>query len=180
MRTRSTARLAAILLTLLSILCLLGCRQASPPRYFSYLDTPAQATLTGKINGVAFAATLYSQGRGGSTAQSIPSLSLTFTAPESLAGMTMQYRAETKEWSLSLDDLSGKTDAAGLGMVAAILLCEQPIQATKQVQNSIVLTLLDGTELMLDKATGIPLRATVAKEGRAIEIVVVTWEKEKI
>ncbi|MBQ7397986.1 MAG: hypothetical protein IJW09_04065, partial [Clostridia bacterium] len=65
MKKRTILRLAATLCAILSLLCLPGCQSRSPTRYFSYLDSPAHATLTGKINGIPFAATLYGEGRGG-------------------------------------------------------------------------------------------------------------------
>ena len=176
MKKQTVARLAASILLLLIMLCLFGCQKSSPARYFSYLDAPAQATLTGKMVGVPFAATLYSKGRASGAAQSMPDLSLTFTSPASLAGMTLTYRAETEDWSLSLGELAGITDTDGLGKIAAVLLCEQGIRSSVRGQGTVTLTLLDGTVLMLDEATGKPLRATYARDGRVIEITVVAWE----
>ena len=176
MKHQTVLRFAAAVLLLLTVLCLLGCRKNSPARYFCYLDAPARATLTGKMGGLPFAATLYSEGRVGSAAQYMPDVALTFTSPPSLAGMTLTYRAEVDEWSLSLGELSGITDTDGLGKIAAVLLCEQGIRSSVQGQGTVTLTLLDGTVLTLDEKTGKPLGATYARDGRVIEITVVGWE----
>ena len=176
MKKRTILRLAATLCAILSLLCLLGCRSRSPTRYFSYLDSPVHATLTGKINGISFAATLYSEGKEAGGARGMPDTHLTFTAPDSLAGVSVRYRAETGDWSISLDDLSGEGDAAGLGAIASMLLCEQAITANTRRQSTVALTLVDGTVLTLDEATGKPIGATLSTNGRVIEITVVRWE----
>lgn len=176
MKKRAILRLAAELLIILSLLCLPGCQSRSPTRYFSYLDSPMHATLTGKINGIPFAATLYSEGREEGSARGMPDAHLTFTAPDALAGVSVRYRAETGNWSISLDDLAGESDAAGLGAIASMLLCKQAITSSTCGQNTIALTLLDGTVLTLDEATGKPLGATRSTGGRVIEITVVRWE----
>ncbi|MBE6660650.1 MAG: hypothetical protein E7605_04525 [Ruminococcaceae bacterium] len=176
MKKRTIVRLAAALLIILSLLCLPGCQSRSPTRYFSYLDSPMHATLTGKINGIPFAATLYSEGREAGGARGMPDAALTFTAPDTLAGVSVRFRAETGEWSLSLDDLAGEIDAAGLGAIASMLLCEQAITSSTRRQSTVTLTLADGTVLTLDEATGKPLGATRSTDGRVIEITVVRWE----
>jgi hypothetical protein len=101
---------------------------------------------------------------------------LTFTAPDALAEVSVRYRADTGEWSISLDDLAGEGDAAGLSTIASMLLCEQAITSSTRGQNTIALTLLDGTVLTLDEATGKPIGATRSTDGRVIEITVVKWE----
>jgi hypothetical protein len=158
------------------MLCLLGCQKGSPARYFSYLDVPARATLTGKVSGVSFAEILYSEGREEGSMEYMSNACLTFTAPDALAGVSVRYRADTGEWSISLDDLAGEGDAAGLSTIASMLLCEQAITSSTRGQNTIALTLLDGTVLTLDEATGKPIGATRSTGGRVIEITVVKWE----
>ena len=176
MKKRTILRLAATLCAILSLLCLPGCRNRSPTRYFSYLDSPAHATLTGKINGIPFAATLYGEGREEGNARGMPDAALTFTAPDALAGVSVRFRAETGNWLLSLDDLAGESDAAGLGAIASMLLCEQAITSSTRRQSTVALTLADGTVLTLDEATSKPLGATRSTDGRVIEITVVRWE----
>lgn len=174
-------RAAVMILTVLSVICLLGCRADTPARYFGYLDLPAQVSLTGRVDGLDFSATLYSHGRETKTTsaegiRTLPSLSMTFTAPSSLAGLTLSYTAETDAWLLSFDGLSGKTDEKGLGAIVSVLMKERAIQATTRASGTILLTLTDGTHLTLDEQTGLPQRAVLAVDGRAIEVTVVHWQ----
>ena len=167
-----------ILLWLLAILTLIGgtsCqRQQESRRYFSYLDTPAKATLTGHINSLDFSAVLETQGRNenGST-----DAKLTFTSPESLSGVCLVCRNGV--WSASLGSLTGETGAGGLGRIPALLIEERAVRATRAMGETLVLTLSDGASLVLDEKTGIPLQAEWNDGARAIEIIIAEWRGER-
>jgi hypothetical protein len=176
--------MTVIILTVLMVVCLLGCHADTTARYFSYLDLPAQVSLTGRVDGLDFSATLYSHGRGTKAApnegkRELPSLSMTFTAPSSLTGLTLTYTAETGAWQLSFDGLNGETDEKGLGAIVSVLMKERAIQTTTRKSGTILLTLTDGTHLTLDEQTGLPQRAVLAVDGRAIEVTVVHWEADE-
>lgn len=169
---RALAAFFACVLTLTAI----GCGRAAPARYFSYLDAPFCATLTGKINGLTFAATLKSEGR--EAAGDMPAFALSFTAPESLAGMEVRYHPDTGLRTF-LFELEGETDGEGLGMISDLLLLERAVNRSRREAGSVVLSLDDGGELWLDGKTGLPQRATFAKEGRIVEVFVVDWQKNE-
>lgn len=151
---------------------LVGCGKATP-RYFSYLDTPFCATLSGKMDGLAFAATLTSEGRD--TVGVMPAATMTFTSPASLVGVEVQYYPETG-WKVRLGDLEGQTDGDGLGLIASLLLSERAVSTSRCEAGSVILALDGGAELWLDEKTGLPQRATFIGDGRAIEVAVVGWE----
>ncbi|MBE6620930.1 MAG: hypothetical protein E7625_06185 [Ruminococcaceae bacterium] len=146
-------------------------RQEGSRRYFAYLDTPAKATLTGHVNSLAFSAVLETQGRNenGST-----DAKLTFTSPESLSGVCLVCRDGV--WSASLGSLTGENGAGGLGRIPALLIEERAVRSTKAEGETVALTLSDGARLILDKKTGVPLRAEWSDGHRAIDMVIVEWE----
>lgn len=164
------------ILGLLAILMLIGStacrRQEGSRRYFAYLDAPAEATLTGHVNTLAFTATLEIQGRGES---GTVNAKLTFTSPDSLAGISLV--CQNGVWSASLGTLTGETGAEGLGRIPALLIEERAVRSTKVAENTLVLALSDGANLFLDKKTGVPLRAEWNDGARAIEVIVVAWRE---
>ena len=164
---------------LLACFLLIGgtsCREAGQGRrYFAYLDAPAKAELTGKINSLCFSATLETAGRG---ADSTVDAALTFVAPDSLAGVTLVCRNGT--WSASLGLLTGEADGEGLARVATLLTEERAVRSSKSEGNCTVLTLSDGATLVLDAKTGAPLRAAWSDGGRAIEVVIVSWKERSL
>ncbi len=156
----------------LLVLCFVCCGKPAA-RYFSYLDAPFCATLSGKIDGLAFAATLTSEGRA--AVGTMPAATMTFTSPASLAGVEVRYYPETG-WKVHLGDLEGGTDGEGLGLIASLLLSERAVNASRREAGSIILTLDGGVELWLDEKTSLPQRATFVGNGRAVEVAVVVWE----
>lgn len=164
-----------VLLGVLAILMLIGStacrRQETSRRYFAYLDAPAEATLTGHVNALAFTATLETQGRGEGGAVNAK---LTFTSPGSLAGISLV--CQNGIWSASLGTLVGETGARGLGRIPTLLIEERAVRSSKAAENALVLALSDGANLFLDKKTGIPLRAEWNDGARAIEVIVVDWK----
>lgn len=165
-----------MLLWLLAILTLIGgtsCqRQQESRRYFAYLDTPAKATLTGHINSLDFSAVLETQGRG---ENGTANAKLTFTSPESLAGICLACRDSV--WSTSLGSLTGETGAGGLGRIPAMLIEERAVRSTKVAGDTLALTLSDSASLILDKKTGVPLRAEWNDGARSIEVIIVEWRE---
>lgn len=168
--------MGALFLVLTLLGGLLGCRKPAA-RYFSYLDAPFCAELAGKIDGLAFAATLESEGRAttGTMPAGMPAATLTFTSPATLAGVEVQYYPETG-WKARLGDLEGGTDGEGLGLIASLLLSERAVNASRREAGSIILTLDGGAELCLDEKTNRPTRVTCAEGGRSVEVAVVDWQ----
>lgn len=165
-------RTGALVLVLALLGCLLGCGKPAA-RYFSYLDAPFCATLAGKIDGLAFAATLESEGR--EAVGTLPAATLTFTAPASLAGIQVQVYPETG-WKIQLGDLQGTTDGTEMGEVAALLLVERSVSGTRREAGCVILSLDGGVTLYLDEKTNRPTRVTCAANGRLVEVAVVGWE----
>ncbi len=171
MKNRVT-RAGLMLLVVALLLSLFGCGKPAA-RYFSYLDAPFCATLTGKIDGLAFAATLDSEGR--EEVGTPPTATLTFSAPLSLAGIKVCFYPETG-WKTSLGDLQGASGGEGMGQVAALLLTERSVSGTRREAGCVILTLDGGAELWLDEKTGLPHRVTYIGDGRSVEVAVVGWE----
>lgn len=171
MKQRLT-RAGLLLLTVALLFSFHSCQKPAA-RYFAYLDAPFCATLSGKLDGLCIAATLESEGRN--TVGVMPACTLTFTVPASLAGVKVQFYPETG-WKAFLGDLEGPTDGEGLGQIACLLITERAVTAHRREAGSVILSLDGGTELTLDEKTGRPVRATYAKDGRAIEVAVVGWE----
>ena len=169
---RPIRRALSLLLSLVLLGCLWGCGKPAA-RYFSYLDAPFRATLAGKIDGLAFAATLTSEGRD--TVGVMPAATMTFTSPASLAGIEVQFYPETG-WKVALGDLSLAADDAGMGEVAALLLAERAIRTTRREAGCVILSLDGGVTLYLDEKTNRPVRVTRAEDGRVLEVTVVGWE----
>jgi hypothetical protein len=165
-------RMGALFLVLTLLGGLWGCRKPAA-RYFSYLDAPFCAELAGKIDGLAFAATLTSEGRA--TVGTMPAATLTFTSPASLAGVEVQYYPETG-WKARLGDLEGAADGTGMGEVAALLLTERSVSATRREAGCVILSLDGGVTLYLDEKTNRPIRVTCAANGRLVEVAVAGWE----
>jgi hypothetical protein len=165
-------RMALLALTAALLVCLTACGKPAP-RYFSYLDSPFGATLSGKLDGLAFSATLESEGR--TSVGVMPACTLTFTSPASLAGIEVQFYPETG-WKVALGDLEGQTDGEGLGMIASLLLTERAVSESRREAGCVILTLDGGVELTSDEKTGLPTRVTYIKDGRSVEVAVVGWK----
>ena len=163
-----------VFLLLLALLLSVGassCGQGEGNRpYFSYLDAPAQASLTGRINNLSFCArlTLAGQGEGG-----VVDATLIFDAPESLKGITITARGG--EWAASLGALTGESGADGLGRIAALFCVERAVRSSTASGDTVTLTLSDGATLVLDRQSGRPLFASHSDGGRVIEVTVVEW-----
>ena len=169
-------RMGALFLVLTLLGGLLGCGKPAA-RYFSYLDAPFCAELAGKVDGLSFAATLASEGRAttGAMPAGMPAATLTFTSPATLAGMEVRFCPETG-WKVTLGDLEGAADGTGMGEVAALLLTERSVSATRREAGCVILSLDGGVTLYLDEKTNRPVRVTCAANGRLVEVAVVGWE----
>ena len=146
-------------------------RQERGRPYFSYLDAPARASLTGRINNLSFSARLTIAGRGEG---GVVDATLIFDAPESLRGVTIA--AQNGEWSASLGALTDGNSAEGLGRVAALLCVERAVRSSASSGDTVTLTLSDGATLVLDRQSGRPLSASLSDAGRAIEVTVAEWK----
>jgi hypothetical protein len=165
-------RLFLFLLILLLSVGVSSCgRQEGNRTYFSYLDAPAKAALTGRINSLSFAArlTLTGRGEGG-----VVDATLVFDAPESLRGVAITARGG--EWSTSLGVLTGENSAEGLGRIASLFCVERAVRSSASSGDTITLTLSDGATLVLDRQSGQPLSASLSDGGRAIEITIAEWQ----
>jgi hypothetical protein len=165
-------RMALVVLTAVLLFCTAACGKTAP-RYFSYLDSPFCATLSGKLDGLAFAATLTSEGRA--SVGVLPASVLTFTSPPSLAGVKVQCDPEAG-WKVTFGDLEGQTDGEGMGLIASLLLSERAVSTSRREAGCVILTLDGGVELWLDEKTGLPQRATFIGDGRSVEVAVMGWE----
>ena len=161
---------------LLGVLLLAACgRQSTHVRYFSYLDEPIELALSGKLDGIPFTATLHSKGRA-SVEGDLPStmsasFTLTYLSPPALAGVRVEYDADTNQTSLSLDGLHAQGDVyAALGEVARLLLTESPVtSARRQQDGSICFETMDGAQRTLDEG-GRPTHLVWSGEGRSVEV----------
>ena len=168
---------------LLCVLLLGACKGGDKVRYFSYLDEGASMSLSGKLDGTPFTATLHSEGRAtaqGDLTQSNTDFTLTYLSPPALAGVRVQYDAHTNQTSLSLGELHAQGEVyAALGTPAALLLGESPVTSARQEQDgSIRFETMDGAHRTLDKS-GRPTQLVWSGEGRTIEVRVEEWTDEK-
>lgn len=159
---------------LLCVLLLGACKGGDKVRYFSYLDEGASMSLSGKLDGTPFTATLRSEGRRaekGDLTQTGASFTLTYLSPPALAGVRVQYDADTNQTKLSFGELHAQGEVyAALGTPAALLLGESPVTSARREKNgSIYFETMDGAHRTLDKS-GRPTQLTWSGEGRTIEV----------
>jgi hypothetical protein len=168
---------------LLCVLLLGACKGGDKVRYFSYLDEPIELALSGKLDGTPFTATLRSEGRttaAGDLTQSNTDFTLTYLSPPALAGVRVEYDADTNQTRISFGELHAQGEVyAALGTPAALLLGESPVTSARREKNgSIYFETMDGAHRTLDKS-GRPTQLTWSGEGRTIEVRVEEWTDEK-
>lgn len=177
---RRTALLS--IAVLMSLFCAACSHRA--PHYFSYLDTPAEAQLSGTLGEVDFTARLTSGGRA-AVAGALPlgcDFSLTYHSPTALAGVRVDYAAATGEITVSLGSLkaqgtSGREAYAALAAPGVLLLTESAVQSTTaQSDGSHLIVTADGARRLLS-ADGTPISLTQTADGRRVAVEVVSMER---
>lgn len=161
---------------LLCVLLLGACKGGDKVRYFSYLDEPIELALSGKLDGTPFIATLHSKGRAtaqGDLTQSNTDFTLTYLSPPALAGVRVEYDADTNQTRISFGELHAQGEVyAALGTPATLLLCESPVTSARREKNgSIYFETMDGATRVIDQ-NGRPMQLVWSGEGRSIEVSV--------
>ena len=162
---------------LLAALMLAACgSQSTRVRYFSYLDEGTEYALSGKLDGLPFTATLQSGGRDraqGDLTQSSADFTLTYLSPPALAGIRVEYDADTNQTRISFGELHAQGEVyAALGAPAALLLGESPVTSARREKNgSIYFETMDGARRTLG-TDGKPTHLTWSGEGRSIEVLI--------
>ncbi len=175
---RHTLRLTLVLgiLVWFAVGCSSG--KSFPHRHFAYLDEPAHATLTGHIDGMAFAAELWWGGEMNvAEAADAPIARLIFTEPSTLCGVEIQ-RAANSEVTAALGELHSPCTTEGMGMLIELICTEQSVLScrTDTQNDTLCVELEDGACLLLDTKEARPLQFKKTANGRAIEIVVTDWQ----
>lgn len=171
--------LLAALLVLLS-----GC--ASKGSSFSDLNGPIRLALTGKQDGMQVRALLQSEGRREQDAPTdVPDFTLTYLAPDALAGVRVSYRSD-EGYTVSLGELQAQGEAfEALGRIGYVLLCESAVESRTrqawqgqdgQTRDAVVLQTVDGATRWYDAKTGFPLALSCTADGHAIELTVIPGE----
>lgn len=166
-----------------ALLLLCSCtRGADKTRYFAYLDAPAQCALSGNINGTPFRATLQSEGRSvasGEIADCSADFTLTYLAPDALAGVKVSYDGKNKVYQVTLGELHAKGEAyAALGDVGALLMTESAVTSTSRTQDGgISFDTMDGAARVIDEQ-GRPVSVRRCDGGRCIEVEICDWRQE--
>ena len=164
-------RCAVLLAALLFVAC--GSK-STHVRYFSYLEGPVELALSGKLNGTPFTATLRSGGRSaaqGDLTQSSADFTLTYLSPPALAGVRIDYDADTGKLCVRLGELRAQGEVyAALGAPALLLLTESPVSSARRNEDgSIYFETMDGARRTLDES-GRPTYLCWSGEGRSVEV----------
>ncbi len=174
-------RMSSVLLGLLLLLTACG-RTNRPPHYFSYMDVPAEASLSGTLGDVTFCALLKSAGRAngvGAGSSLSCDFTLTYLSPEALAGVRVDYTAATGKIAVALGDLcaTGETYAA-LATPGLLLLTESSVlTSTQGADGSSVFTTADGAR-RVSSADGAPVSFSRTTNGYCVDVQV-EWERKK-
>ena len=164
------ACLSALALLLSLLLGLTSC--APKVRLFAYMDEGLETVLSGELCGVPYTAMLRGEARASATARACD-FTLTYLSPESLAGVTVTYRAATDEVTLSLGTLSGMGTADTLLAAPGLLLLSERAAhtVTKNADGTLTVTTDDGASRLL-AADGRPLALVRVSDGRQVQVKV--------
>ena len=170
-------KVGALVLTMLLLCsCAKGGTRGS---YFSYLDAPAQCSLTGTVNGEPFTAVLQSEGcqnAAGQIAVRAADFTLTYLSPAALAGVQVDYESATDTFRISLGELCAEGEEyAALGAVGEVLLRESAVETTRGLDGGrVCFETMDGASRTIN-AQGVPVRVSWTGGGRKIEVEVSGW-----
>ena len=172
------------------LVALSGCAgRTDAGRSFSYLNGPVQLALTGRVDGMQVQALLQSKGREeGDAPVAVPDFTLTYLAPDALAGVRVSYRSDGT-YEVSLGELQAQGEAfEALGRIGFLLLRESAVSSRTprtwqgpdgQTREAVVLQTVDGATRWHDAKTGGPLALSCTADGHAIELTVIPGEGQE-
>lgn len=173
---RPTARRLRRLLAVLMLLTLCACGTGGTERdILSYQQADFHATVHGEVWGQAFEAEVAHTAASENLADT---LSLTFTAPAALAGITLTVTPETAAVALGeiSVDASGWTENAWFDLLDLFSLNGSPLSITAEKERGITTVVLETTDgqavtLTLDAKSGLP--TAIECDGIWVEIVTI-------